>query len=328
VYYPQLLFALAPGWVIAAGAGVVGLVLRPAGPGPRAYLALLAGEAAAFIGIASFFNSVAAGSDRYLLSVLLLLLPAVGAAITAGVAAGAARRDGWGHAVRLGCGAAGVALLLYGGGMVAARENRFPARDTVQVAALVQRQFADGTLPPDTRIPVYLPAEEGRADARYVLQVLTNHPDNFDFLFDRATFAGVASTAHPRLWIADTTAGDPGAPSGQRLNMGQYRLAWGGPQALLRATVQPAAGASAQVVVVGQGYPPHTRVGVWATSPLQKVIPLGEVWSDAQGAIRLTFQPPAAQHTEPGHWAVTAQEARVDGLVGLAWFRLAWGRDP
>ena len=100
----------------------------------------------------------------------------------------------------------------------------------------------------------------------------------------------------------------------------------GGPQALLRAEVQRAGGTIRQIVVGGQGYPAQTRVGVWATSPRQEVTPLGEVQADDQGAIRLTFQPPAPQQAEPGYWAVTAQEARPAGLVGLVWFLLAEGR--
>lgn len=324
-FYPALFLALAPP---ISGLLLVGVAVAAGIERSRrlfAYVALLLGEAVFFILITARYNNIGAGSDRYLVSLLLLLLPFVAYLLDLPLRSSWLRaHGGWLRPVLLMVsGLVFASVFVYSFDRTLARRESFPDRDTQAVAGYLRARFAAGSLPPDSRVVVNLPpASSDRHNAQYVFQVISNKPDNFIFLTDNATFNAVAGSAHPRLWLVDETAGNSNPPTGaSELRFGRYHIALSGPQATLGAVVEQQSGQPGRVKLHGSGYPPGATIGLWVTSPSQQVTQLGTVQADASGQVALVFAPHPAQAAEGGYWAASGQ-VQGGGLIGIAWFHL------
>lgn len=327
-FYPSLFVQLAP---LLSGLLIVGLIavlLTSRSRKLAAYLSLLAIEAVLFIIISSRYNNIGAGSDRYLVSLLLFLLPCLGHLVTVPITDYRVPSNRWTLSRLAGLVVAGLLFavpFVYLFDTTLARRDSFPERDMVQVGQYLRARFADGTLPPGSRVVVNLPpAGSDRHNAQYVFQTISNQPDSFIFLIDNPTFNAVAGTSHPRLWIVDRTAGNPSPPTGaSTLTLGRYDLQLSGPQATLQVAIER--GSATRLNLNGTGYSPSARVAVWLTSPAQVVTQLGTVQADGKGHIRLDYETNIAQVLERGFWAATGQQ--VDGgLIGVTWFRLNTAR--
>ncbi|HUY99200.1 MAG TPA: hypothetical protein VMU89_02540 [Thermomicrobiaceae bacterium] len=311
VYFPRATFR-ASRVLTALEAGAVAWLLYRGWRRWWPYLALVLGQGALLVAVSAGFSNIGPGSERYLLSNVLLLIPVLAAAVD----------DLWVRR-RAGQVVAGLAVVLLAASF--GRDLAHPPTDYPDTAARALATFLHRELgTPDalgrTAVPVLVPRPPVDAyNAGYALRILSGHPDAVAISDQPEQLDAVVASGTARLWVVDTLTGAALPPSSRTERIDRYVVGW--PPAVAELTVQTATARRGQTLVAhGRGYQPGEDVSVWLTAPDGHASPLPAARADAGGAIDVTLPLPAG--APPGSWALTAA-GTASGRQAIVRFEVA-----
>lgn len=228
--YPRALLQIVRVVVVASTGAALWLLLRH----PRrwgVHVVFVGGQALLLILVTATFANLGPGAERYLLSNVVLLLPALAAAA---LDLWDLRPTGWGATSRYVQRAArliavlGVVLLLASfGRRLAAPPRDYPDPDTRDLAPVLTTALREPDPLGRPFVPVVLPHPPADAyNAGYALRILTGQPDTVVVTDQPALLTDMLATHGARLWVVDTTAEvDP--PAAERsITVGRFIIGW------------------------------------------------------------------------------------------------------
>lgn len=215
--------------VVSTGAALWLLVRHPRRWGE--YAVFVGGQALLLILVTATFANLGPGAERYLLSNVVLLLPALAAAA---LDLWDLRPTGSGATARYVQRAArvvavlGVVLLLASfGRRLAAPPRDYPDPDTRDLAPVLSTALREPDPLGRPFVPVVLPHPPADAfNAGYALRILTGQPETVVITDQPALLSDMLATHGARLWVIDTTAEVDPPPAARSITVGRFILGW------------------------------------------------------------------------------------------------------
>lgn len=308
IYFPGSVFSVERSLVLLGGLACVWLLWRY----PRrwrSYVILIAGEAALLSAVSATFANIGPGSERYLLSNVLLLIPPLAAAI---VDVASMRRLGLLVAV-----AVVVVLLVSFGHQLAAPPRTYPDHDTRALGRFLAAQLRTPDPSGRTSVPVFLPPPPTDAyNASYAIRILSGNSPDIDILDQQDQFEAIVASGAARLWAMDLSnhvaLQPPAAARTERI--GRFLVGW--PLPALRVSLASGVVRQGSTVSVRVAdLQPGEGAAAWLTRPDGRVVPLPGAQADASGRRELSISIP--RDAPPGRWALTVagQRSRRQGIA-------------
>lgn len=276
------------------------------------------------------------GSERYLLSNVLLLIPAVGAVVGAGLRIqgrhGGPPLPGPGHVVGVGPRAyprplgyiAPLAVLLIiltaFARQLGAPPTEYPDADAREVGTVLARALESPDAEGREAVPVLLPPPPTDAfNAGYALRILSGHPEAVTITWESPRLTESVTSGAARLWVVDETTGAPLPPAERTERIGRFVVGWPPPV----AQVEVDAGQSRPSGTIGvraSGFLANEPIAAWLTAPDGSAMPLPDARADQDGAVAM--QAPLPEEAAPGRWAITLS-GKESQRLGIAHVEVA-----
>jgi len=267
------------------------------------YVLLVGGQALLLSLVSADFSNLGPGSERYLLTNVLLLIPPLAAVITditcmTGV-------------VRFLSAVPIAVLLLSFSRQLAAPPRSYPDANTRSLGKVLARQTANGS-----RVTVLLPPPPSDAyNAGYALRILSGHASDVTITYQPAQLVQNVDTGAAQVWVVDTGTHAPQPQATRREQIGRFIVGWTPRLPHLAVTSSSSGGTFVARVTHLSA---NEEVSVWLTSPDGHVRAMPSQRANAAGDISFTFN---LSGDVPGRWALSASGGKPPA-TGVCFFRV------
>lgn len=269
------------------------------------YVVLVGGQAFLLSAVSAGFASLGPGSERYLLSNTLLLIPPSAAAIAV-----MSRKKGLRQILSL----ALMGLLLVSFvHQLQSPPRAYPDEDVRSVGRIISEQLDAATSQGGLTVTVLLPGLPSDAyNAGYALRVLSGHPHDVHITDQPSQLQQDVDTGVSHLWVLDSDTHVHLPQAARTIRIGRFVIGW--PPSLPHIIVTPSPSASNIFLAHITNLVPDEEVHAWLTAPDGNVLALPNTQADVTGNATLSFR---LSLKISGQWAlsVSGKDTQAKGIA-------------
>lgn len=271
------------------------------------YLVLVGGQALLLSLVSADFSNLGPGSERYLLTNVLLLIPPLAAVVADITLLPGITRF-------LSAALVAVALLSFSR-QLSAPPRSYPDANTRSFGRFLAQQLAAKSSA-GSQVAVLLPPPPSDAfNAGYALRILSGHAGDVTITYQPAQLQQDVDTGAAQIWVLDTGTHAPWPQAARTERIGRFVVGW--PPRLPHIVVVPSSSPSlyrAQVT----GLEPDEGIASWLTSPEGRVAAMPNGRADSNGRVSFAFRPPTEAS---GQWALSVK-IESSGATGVCDFQM------